>query len=172
MHVCNAKRITKSLTLAVRPSQYAPQLPEHGYVRVTYQAALDDPENMVEAPHKRWHPLTPDGSGGLMTDPKGVIFMEPGVVMDLSVPAKVETWKHGDIGDAEGLQKKDVWRKRRVMRDILDHRMVSFTKEQKDQWRALNEFHERYTCSDQVPNSPLTLRAGTMIYQTLIDGFL
>lgn len=96
----------------------------------------------------------------MTTDPKGVLFMSPNLVIDLSTPAAPEAWKHGDVGDAEGLQKRDVWRKRKVMKDILEHRMLEFSHEQQDQWRALNEFHNHYKCSDEVPDLPLTLRAG------------
>ena len=65
-----------------------------------------------------------------------------------------------DLGDAEGLKKKDVWFKRKVMSDILDHRMAAFTANQQDQWRALKAFHDQYETSDAVPSMPITLRAG------------
>lgn len=141
-------------------SQYDPNLREHGYVRVTYKETLSDPENKDASVQKMWHPLMSGGAGELITDPKGVLFMAPNLVVDVSQPASPEPWKHGDIGDAEGLEKKNVWRKKKVMSDILEHRMLSFTHEQQDQWRTLNEFHERFQCSDQVPNLPFSLHAG------------
>lgn len=96
-----------------------------------------------------------------MTDPKGLLYMANDLVIDVSkVEAPIEVWKHGDLADAEGLTKKDVWKKKRVMTDILEHRMTSFSHEQQDQWRALNEFHNSFQCSDDVPPLPLTLRAG------------
>lgn len=86
--------------------------------------------------------------------------MCPNISIDLSKSAPPEPWLYGNIGDAEGLQKKQVWSKSRVMSDILNHRMLSFSDDQQDQWRAVNEFHERFKCSDEVHNLPLTLRAG------------
>lgn len=160
--ICSA--LAAHLLRVLRSCFVAPQkdltLPEHGYVRVTYQASLHDPDGRDVSLSQLWHPLIPDGRGGHKTDPKGLIFMAPNLEIDLSEPAPIEKWQHGDIGDAEGLAKNQVWKKRRVMKDILEHRMQPFTKEQKDQWRALKEFHDTFTCSDGVPSLPLTLRAG------------
>lgn len=136
-------------------------LAEHGYVRVTYQETLHDSDANDDKTSQMWHPVVPDEKGGHKTDPKGLLFMVPHLQIDLSQPAPIEEWKHGDTADAEGLTKKDVWKKKKVMSDILNHRMLSFTDDQQDQWRALNEFHNRFKCSDEVPVLPLTLRAGT-----------
>lgn len=135
--------------------QHDPNLKEHGCVRVTYKEAVHDPDGDVP-----WLPVKYNEKGEKVTDPNGVFFMSHGLVIDLSKPPPIETWKHGDFSDAEGLQKKDVWKKGRVMNDILQHRMLAFPPEQQDQWRAINEFHTRYVRSDEVPNLPLTLRAG------------
>lgn len=144
--------------------QYDPALPEHGYVRVQYRERLhDDAEHDTSSTTEMWHPLMEDEGGQRVSDPKGVLFMQRGIEVDLSQPPEAEVWKHGDVCDAEGLQKRDVWKKSRVMKDILRHRMLSFTEEQQDQWRALNEFHERFKCSDEVPNLPIQLRAGACV---------
>eukprot|EP00965_Chrysotila_dentata_P111378 3682098-Pleurochrysis_carterae.AAC.1 len=37
--------------------------------------------------------------------------------------------------------------------------MLNFTPAQRDQWRAIAAFHEEFSCSDQVPHLPLTIRA-------------
>lgn len=148
--------------MLVLASQVDLNLPEHGYVRVTYKEALHDPES-TDSTAQLWHPVISDGKGGRVTDPKGLFFINKDVVIDVShQQASVEVWKHGDIGDAEGLQKKETWSKKRVMHDILTHRMPSFTQEQQDQWRALSDFHESFRCSDMVPQLPLNLRAGAM----------
>lgn len=133
-------------------------LPEHGYVRVHYKKALHDPDDDTKT--EPWHPVKYDEKGTMVTDEKGLFFMAAELQVNISEPAHAETWKHGDLGDAEGLVKRDVWKKKKVMEDILKHRMKDFTPEQKDQWRALGEFHDGYQCSDDVPTLPLTLRAG------------
>lgn len=48
-----------------------------------------------------------------------------------------------------------------VLKDILEYRMLNFTPEQQDQWRAMKEFHDKFTTSDSVPNLPISIRAGT-----------
>lgn len=144
-------------------TQYDATLKEHGYVRVTYKAELHDPElESTSATDDPWHPIKID-QGKRVTDPKGLMFMSEGVKIDLTVPPAPEKWLHGDLKDAEGLQKKDVWRKSKVMSDIVNHTMLSFSKEKQDQWRALNEFHLRYKHSDEVPNlSPFSIKAGVI----------
>lgn len=127
-------------------------------MRVTYKEAIhdaDDPKQDLE-----WLPRVINSEGKRVTDPKGLLFMAENFVADLSMPAPPETWKHGDFSDAEGLKKKDIWKKKKVLSDILLHRMIPFTEEQKDQWRAMNEFHTKYQLSDEVPCLPLALRAG------------
>lgn len=52
------------------------------------------------------------------TDEKGALIMREGAKVDLSTPAKIEVWRHGDIGDAEGLSKKDVWKKKKVFAHV------------------------------------------------------
>lgn len=139
-------------------TQYDPKLQEHGYVRATYKETLHDPEVKRDV---QWHPLIFDASvGQRVTDPKGLLFMAEDLVVDLEEAAPIEHWKHGDVGAAEGLTKRDVWKERKVMSDILDHTMLSFSQDVQDQWRALSSFHKRFRCSDEVPNLPLTLRAG------------
>lgn len=133
---------------------------EHGGVRVTYKLCIDDASE--GATESEWLPLIETSDGKRVTDPKGLLFMSKGLVVDLSQPANSEPWRHGNVSDAEGLQKKDVWKKDKVLNDILRHRMVSFSTEERDQWRAINEFHHRFLRSDEVPNLPLTLRAGTL----------
>lgn len=139
--------------------QYDPNLIEHGRVRVTYKEAIHDAEDVTD----QWLPKLETSEGKLESDPKGLLFMSQDFVADLSKPAKIETWKHGDTTDAEGLTKKDVWRKSKVLTDILQHRMTDFSPTQKDQWRALNHFHERFKLSDEVPHLPLHLRAGKCV---------
>lgn len=136
-------------------------------MRVHYKEAIHDEDNPLTS---EWLPKTQTSGGDRVTDPKGLLFMCKGFAPDLSQPALPERWKHGDVGDAEGLLKKDVWQKRKVMLDILKHRMTKFTPEQKDQWRALNDFHEQYHVSDQVPNLPISLRAG--VFHTCVPYFL
>lgn len=139
-------------------AQFDPMLPEHGCVRVHCKESLHDTESDAEP----WHPLKRDDDGALVTDPKGLMFMSEGIKVDLSKPVQPEKWKHGDIRDAEGLTRKDVWKKTKVMSDIIDHLMLPFSPEQQDQWRAIKYFHERYTRSNEVPNLPLVLRPGML----------
>lgn len=139
------------------------KLVEHGGVRVTYKKSIHDPDQLEDS---EWGPKIYDGIKRI-TDPKGLLFMSEGFVADLSKPAASESWHYADIGDAEGLSKAHVWKKKKVMSDILHHRMCEFSEEQQDQWRAMNEFHERFDVSDKVPALPLTLRAGTLTPQTL-----
>lgn len=129
-------------------------------MKVTYKESLHDPDDN-DPTTRLWHPVALDANGeGMITKPQGLLFMSPGINIDVSMPAMAESWKHGDLDDAEGLSKKDVWQKKRVMSDILNHLMATFTQEQQDQWRALNEFHERFKHSDEVQELPLVLRAG------------
>lgn len=140
------------------------KLTEHGCVRVTYKAAIHDAD---ADPHNNdWLPKVENSDGKRVTDPKGIMFMSKDVKIDLSKAAEPERWLYGDLRDAEGLSKKDVWRKSKVMSDILMHRMGAFTPEQQDQWRAINKFHELYRVSDEVPQLPLKLRAGMVRFST------
>lgn len=152
---CNHPMLKRHLTVAQRD----PSLPEHGYVRVHYKEAVHDPEG--DTTTELWHPVMHNQKGEKITDPKGIFFMASNLVIDISKPPRPEAWKHGDYSDAEGLQRKDVWKKKRVMSDILDFRITNLPAEKQDQWRALNEFHNRYRRSDEVPTLPLTIRSGT-----------
>lgn len=109
--------------------------------------------------HAGWLPMR-DEDGVRKIDPNGLLFMSEDVVVDLKNPASPEPWKRGDVGEAEGLKKKDVWKKRKVLSDIIEHRMLCFSPEEQDQWRCIKQFHQRYQISDEVPNLPLSLKAG------------
>jgi hypothetical protein len=67
----------------------------------------------------------------------------------------VDSWKHS--APVEGVPEKSTWQCARVFRDILEHRMAKQTDEQKEQWRALHEFHRKYETADSVPTLPLQL---------------
>lgn len=133
-------------------------LPEHGYVRVHYKERLHDPDGDDQA--NLWHPIKRDAKGEKVTDPKGLLFMSEGLEIDLSRAATPEKWKHGDLSEAEGLNKHDVWKKSRVLGDIINHTMLPFPPEQQDQWRAMHQFHQLYNVSDKVPDLPISIRAG------------
>lgn len=156
--MCVAIHASQPIALHVQVDE---KLTEHGGVRVTYKAAIHDAD--ADPHNDEWLPKTETSEGKRVTDPKGIMFMTKDLKVDLSLAAQPEHWLHGDLRDAEGLSKKDVWRKSKVMSDILIHRMSAFTPEQQDQWRALNKFHELYKVSDEVPDLPLTLRAGTRL---------
>lgn len=145
-----------TFTLRYTCSQYDSTLKEHGYVKVKYKETLLDPP----AGEPAMLPVIYNEEGKKVMDPKGFLFIRENVQIDLQQPAPKEKWRLGDAHDAEGLQRRDYWHKSKVMSDILNHRMQDFTAEQKDQWRALNWFHNTYQTSDALPDMPLSLRAG------------
>ena len=72
---------------------------------------------------------------------------------DLAVNPGVESWvasvpaEGGAAAAAAGHEtsKKKPWNAPRVFSDILNHRMLNFTSDEQEQWRALHAFHEQYT---------------------------
>lgn len=125
-------------------------------MKVTYNESLMPPP----AGEPRMRPYMYDEKGAKVTAPKGYMFMVEDAVADLSCQAPSEQWEHADIGDAEGLTRTQVWHKSKVLSDIIKHRMEGAPPAQCDQWKAMREFHERYTTSDSVPSLPITMRAG------------
>jgi len=54
---------------------------------------------------------------------------------------------------------KDGWNRKKVQRDVLETaRLQKFTSEQVGDWKALFEFHERYTTPESLPNLPYTVQ--------------
>lgn len=132
-------------------------LARHGFVKVTYNKTLLPPEEGQPA----FHPFEPDSDGRMVTAAQGFRFMVPYPQVDMSTPAEMQSWKHGDVGDAEGLGKKEVWQKTKVLTDIVEHRMADAPEAQRDQWKAIAHFHNSYKTSGEVLPLPLALRAGT-----------
>lgn len=125
-------------------------------MKVTYNDNLLPPS--IGEPNMK--PYMYGDKGEKITAPKGYLFMVEDAVADLSLQAPPEPWEHADIGDAEGLTRNQVWHKSKVLSDIIKHRMEGAPPTQRDQWKAMREFHEQYVTSDAVPSLPITLRAG------------
>lgn len=90
--------------------QHDEKLPEHGCVHVTYYNTLLDPP----PGEPEMKPYTYNEKGDKITAPKGLLYMKEGAAVDLTIPASIEPWKHADVSDAEGLDKKDVWQKKKA----------------------------------------------------------
>eukprot|EP00965_Chrysotila_dentata_P078201 2578222-Pleurochrysis_carterae.AAC.1 len=117
---------------------------------------------------------------------EGLLFMLPDKFPQVAVKPLVETWKPAESNSAEGpdlvgqdhlaagdsteqrtisaaaaTKKSDkAWKQQKVFHDITSAKsMCAFSSNQRDQWRALAAFHADTTCSDQVPDLPMTLRA-------------
>lgn len=90
--------------------QYDETQCNHGYVNVTYNNTLLDAPSHLPA----WKPYKENEKGERITDPQGVLMMKANTVIDLNNPPEVEVWRHGDIGEAEGLLENDVWKKDKV----------------------------------------------------------
>ena len=74
-----------------------------------------------------------------------------------TTPYTVEPWRYAEASDAEGLEKKDIWHRKKVMGDIRNHTAASFPPAQQDQWAALDAFHTQYATSDVVPCVPFSM---------------
>lgn len=158
--VACANRATQIIWHAFDSLQVDPNLPEHGYVKVTYNKTLLPPA--PGEPSMRPY-IYDENSGHKITNPKGFLFMVHDAKADLTRPALPEEWEHADVGDAEGLSRGDVWHKNKVLHDIIHHRMRDAPSSQRDQWKAMKEFHDLYTTSDSVPPLPISLRAGVRL---------
>ena len=145
--------------------EYDPELPEHGYVRVTYKEAIT-----TVASDERPYEFKPveliDGRYQLKR--QGLIFMQDARVTPrcsspdarfplLSANPGVDAWKLGKA--VEGVPEKATWQQERVFRDILEHRMLSFSADLQEQWRTLKSFHDVYATADSVPSLPLRLQS-------------
>lgn len=69
----------------------------------------------------------------------------------------IEPWKPAEQNDAEGIGKKDCWGRKKVMSDIREHVAASFSPAQKEQWAALDHFHDLYPTSDSLTALPIRL---------------
>ena len=77
---------------------------------------------------------------------------------DLSPEVLVtEPWLFAEKTDAEGLEKRQYWQKQKVMNDIRQHTALAFSPAQQDQWAALENFHDWYPTSNQVPTLPFSV---------------
>lgn len=77
-----------------------------------YNKTLLDPPDGAPA----WHPYKKNENGELISDPDGALIMRANAKVDLSKPAEIELWRHGDVGEGEGLNATDVWKKNKVLR--------------------------------------------------------
>eukprot|EP00965_Chrysotila_dentata_P199769 6179577-Pleurochrysis_carterae.AAC.1 len=119
-------------------------------VRVTYKRTLlPRPINSREPEFK---PVSTDPAGGLCTRPEGQIFMDS--LPPLAEEPLREAWapaESNEAGEGAGTTGKQAWHKRKVFSDILNHTSKEFSDAQRDQWRALESFHDKYPTSDVVP---------------------
>lgn len=76
---------------------------------------------------------------------------------DVLSVAPIEPWRPAEANDAEGVSRKDSWQRSKVMHDIREHTASSFPAPQKEQWAALDSFHDRFPTSDSLPALPITL---------------
>ena len=145
--------------------EYDPNLPEHGYVRVTYKEAVTTSES-EERPYEFKPVDLVDGQ--YRPKPQGLIFMQDARYTpncshpDARFPTLadnpgVDAWKLGK--PTEGVPEKSTWQQERVFRDILEHRMLNFSADQQQQWHALHRFHQLYETADSVPSLPITLQS-------------
>lgn len=161
--------------------EYAPDLPEHGYVRVTYKESLTTVENSGRA---EWKPFD-YADGQYRTKPEGLIYMQDATAYatnpnlklrnphasfpELSRDPGLDSWKLGR--PVEGMPVKKTWQQDKVFKDILEHRMVSNCSEhQQQQWHALKYFHDTFPTSDTVPPLPITLPSPNGTQFTMFVG--
>ena len=82
--------------------EYDPELPQHGYVRVTYKETLLDHPSDSDRPEWKPHVQGPDGKW--ITRPEGLLFMKS--FPSLAVAPDIEPWgKFASKKDAEGVKK-------------------------------------------------------------------
>jgi hypothetical protein len=133
--------------------------------------ACSDKESLTtSASESRPYEYMPVGnaSSNYQPLPEGLIFMQDAnasvaeqcSASDASFPKLandpgVDRWKLG--APVEGVPDKATWQQQRVFRDILEHRMTDQTEEQKEQWRALHAFHNKFETADSVPTLPVQL---------------
>ena len=143
--------------------EYDPDLSQHGYVRVTYKEAITT--KPTDARPCEFLPVE-EIDGTLRTKKEGLIFMQDARVTpncshpDARFPTLtsnpgVDSWKLGR--PTEGVPTKSTWQQDKVLRDVLEHRMLNFSSNQKQQWHAMHEFHSLYETADSVPALPLSL---------------
>ena len=148
--------------------EYDAALTQQHCVRVTYREGLTiDPNSREPA----FLPVTATAEGELCTCPQGqevLQSMPPG-----SQRPTIEPWTFAEKSAAEGArlaaeqsrkrsnsdkQKKadqpKVWHKTKVFNDIFNHHAKLMSPQDVDQWRALENFHDRHATSDCVPTLP------------------
>ena len=91
-------------------------------------------------------------------------------------PMPVEPWVAAEQDDAEGVKKqKKSWMRKKVMSDIRQHTAAEFPAAQREQWAALDSFHDQFPSSDSLSALPISLtvpggaRAWVMQHGTPID---
>eukprot|EP00965_Chrysotila_dentata_P130651 4319732-Pleurochrysis_carterae.AAC.1 len=126
--------------------EYDEYLAKHGYVLVRYRRTL--------LPPKDGEPefLPADYVGGKwVPKPKGLLFMLNRQFPKVSVAADVESWKPAETDATEGLG----------VHDKAGQRTAPTASEcvQRDQWRALHQFHLQYSTCDSLPPLPISCAA-------------
>eukprot|EP00965_Chrysotila_dentata_P255040 6212079-Pleurochrysis_carterae.AAC.1 len=145
--------------------EFDEQLVQHGCVLVRYRRNLLPPKDgepeflPADRVDGKWVPK-----------PEGLLFMVHGSFPDISIAPDLETWKPAETSAAEGLgvnaaseqqasssdaKRNKPWKSQKVFSDILGHSMLSFSSDQRDQWRALHHFHMMYATCDSMPNLPV-----------------
>jgi len=159
--------------------EYAPDLPEHGFVRVTYKESLT---TVAGSNRAEWKPFE-HVDGQYRTKPEGLIFMQDAAAYSsnpnlkvtpnasfpkLSRDPGVDKWKLGK--PVEGVPAKKTWKQEKVFSDILEHRMVSFPEQQQQQWHAMKYFHDTFPTADTLPPLPITLPSPNGTQFTMQNG--
>ena len=138
--------------------EYAPDLPSHGFVRVTYRSNLLRELNSRE-PEMKPHSVGP--SGALITKPEGLLFMNENVFFNPRSPAPLkEAWKPPETNSAEGArairEEGKPWNMDKVLKHV-QKTAENFSAGKQHQWAAMREFHRLYPTSDVLPTFPLSI---------------
>ena len=67
----------------------------------------------------------------------------------------IEPWLPAEKDEAEGVKKG--WQRKKVMSDIRDHTAAAFPAAQREQWAALDSFHDRFPTADSLTKLPILL---------------